>query len=433
MKGEMSMAKKMRGSLSKTRTGKGRASRDHESRRLASKAQSGKRQVPKEPISGIKFSEQPTEKALGQLSEQQPEQTTENLPKQPVLRKIAPEKTLKETLKETGAEETTAVRRAPGARGNRTYRDRLFRMIFSNREDLLSLYNAVNYSGYTDPEELEITTLGDVLYLGMKNDVSFLIDDCMNLYEEQSTWNPNMPLRGLFYFSRLYSGYVEKNHLDIYSRARLALPVPRYVVFYTGGRREPDRQVLRLSASFEKKIGSREEAALECTATVLNIHRGHNEELMRHCRKLYEYSYLIHQIQSGLSLGLQLEAAIDRAIEDCIRHDILTDFLRKHRGEAKLVILTEYNEELHQKTLYHEGFEDGEKKGERTGELRGLKKGELLGLKKGEHQGKRLGMEAVNTLNQRLIQLGRLEDLKRAASEPEYQAGLLEEFGLTKL
>ncbi len=84
---------------------------------------------------------------------------------------------------------------------NTKYKDRLFRLIFHEKKELLELYNAVNESNYTNPEELEITTIEDVVYMGMKNDLSFIIGDEMNLYEHQSSFCPNLPLRGLFYFS----------------------------------------------------------------------------------------------------------------------------------------------------------------------------------------------------------------------------------------
>ena len=100
---------------------------------------------------------------------------------------------------------------------NRAFKDSLFRMIFRERDELLELYNAVNGSHYDNPDDLTITTIEDVLYLGMKNDISFLIGQYLNLYEAQSSWNPNMPLRGLFYFSRLYQGYIKQQQLDLYS------------------------------------------------------------------------------------------------------------------------------------------------------------------------------------------------------------------------
>ena len=85
---------------------------------------------------------------------------------------------------------------------SREYKDRLFNFLFGaeeNKEWTLSLYNAVNRSAYTDASQIKITTIREVMYLSMHNDVSFLISDEVNLYEQQSTFNPNMPLRQLQY------------------------------------------------------------------------------------------------------------------------------------------------------------------------------------------------------------------------------------------
>ena len=238
----------------------------------------------------------------------------------------------------------------------RNYKDSLFRMVFREKKELLSLYNAINGTAYEDPEELIVTTIEDVLYMGRKNDISFLIKDVMNLYEHQSSVNPNMPLRGLIYISMLYQGYIEQNNLDIYSSTLLKLPTPKYLVFYNGTKAEPDRQELRLSDSFIKR---EEQPDLECRAVVLNINYGHNKKLMEACRKLYEYSRFVETIRGYLNTGMKLGAAMDQAIEDCIRFDILKEFLLKHRGEVKQVILTEYNQERHAKTLLEEGRRQG--------------------------------------------------------------------------
>ncbi len=135
---------------------------------------------------------------------------------------------------------------------NREHKSTLFALVFSNARDAFSLYNAMNGTAYDDPNELEFNTLENAVYMGMKNDISFLCRADMNLYEAQSTWNPNMPLRGVFYLSALYKAYVAEHGLDIYSSARLTLPAPRYVVFYNGTKEQPDRQELRLSDSFAK-------------------------------------------------------------------------------------------------------------------------------------------------------------------------------------
>lgn len=102
---------------------------------------------------------------------------------------------------------------AAGEKGaaNRNYKSTIFAMLFGDRKRLLKLYNAISGKNYTAPEDLEINTLENAVYLGMKNDLSFLIDERLSLYEHQSTVNPNMPLRFLFYISDLYSGMLKRD------------------------------------------------------------------------------------------------------------------------------------------------------------------------------------------------------------------------------
>ena len=96
---------------------------------------------------------------------------------------------------------------------NRNYKDTIFRMLFSDRKNLLSLYNAVNQSNYNNPDDLEIVTLENAIYMGMKNDLAFIMDTNLYLYEHQSTYNPNMPLRDLFYICSEYQKLVDKKSL----------------------------------------------------------------------------------------------------------------------------------------------------------------------------------------------------------------------------
>ena len=137
-----------------------------------------------------------------------------------------------------------------GIKVNREYKDRLFRMIFGaeeNKHYLLSLYNAINHTSYTKKEDIEITTLEDVIYVKMKNDVSFLLDSQLSLYEHQSSYNPNMPLRGMMYFSHLYLQILSKQKRDIYSNSLVKIPTPRYIVFYNGDEKEEEYIELKLS------------------------------------------------------------------------------------------------------------------------------------------------------------------------------------------
>ncbi len=291
---------------------------------------------------------------------------------------------------------------------NRNFKDSLFRMIFSGKAELLSLYNAINGSSYKDPEALTVTTIDSVIYMGMKNDLSFLIDDCLNLYEAQSTWNPNMPLRGLFYFSRLYQAYLEERQLNLYSSVRLSLPYPQYIVLYNGTDRKMERTELKLSDSFSLPEGER--CFLECTALVINVNFGCNSELMESCRKLYEYAWLVERVREKLRSGLKLRAAVDRAVEDAIGNGILKEFLLKHRREVMEMILEEYDQEKHVMSEKEISFREGEKEGKIKGEA-----------------AERARMVA---LMQRLKADGRTDDILRLAERPECLETLLGEYRL---
>ena len=158
----------------------------------------------------------------------------------------------------------------------RNYRDTLFRMLYRNKKRLLSLFNAVNGTQYDNPDDLTITTLEGVLYLGMKNDVSCIIDMMMQLYEHQSTVNPNMPLRNLFYVSDLLQKYIYEEGIDIYSRKQIKIPTPKFVVFYNGDEEQPERKEIRLSKAFSANTG---ETNMELVVLQININKGQNEEL----------------------------------------------------------------------------------------------------------------------------------------------------------
>ena len=141
-------------------------------------------------------------------------------------------------------------------RVSRTYRDNLFRMIYRDKEKLLSLYNAMNGTDYRDPDELIITTLENAIYIGIKNDLSFIIASELNLYEHQSTTNPNIPLRQLQYVTTIFRGRVSQKAL--YATKLTKTPWPRVEGFYTGEQEEPESRVLKLSDAYLKREGEPE-------------------------------------------------------------------------------------------------------------------------------------------------------------------------------
>lgn len=263
-------------------------------------------------------------------------------------------------------------------RVNRKYKDRLFRFLFRNKKDLLDLYNAVNGSNYDNPEALEIVTMEDVIFLKMKNDLSFMVADRLNLYEHQSTYSPNMPLRGLIYLARQYEGLIAKEQENIYGSRLIVIPTPEFVIFYNGTKEQPDQMNLYLSDAFTEGRGS---GCLECTAQMLNINRGHNQELMEKCRRLWEYAEFIAEVNDNLSKGYSLKRAINTAINSCIERDVLGDVLLKNKAEVMDMLLTEYDEKKHMKAIRKEGYEDG------------LEAGRIEGLELGRIQGRAQGAE----------------------------------------
>ena len=243
---------------------------------------------------------------------------------------------------------------------NRSYKDRLFKIIFEDKKELLSLYNALTGKNYQNPDELEINTIDDVIYMHLKNDMSFILDDWQNLFEQQSTFNPNQPLRGFFYFADLYK--VKYFGKKIYSTRLLKIPTPQYIVFYNGTTNMPDRKELRLSDAFQQPTTQPD---IEVVAHMLNINYGHNKELMERCQKLKEYAQFIDIIRHYLRENKQWsnEQAISKAIDDCIKNNILRDILQKERLRVMASILSEFDEVGYKEMIQDEAIEDGEIRG----------------------------------------------------------------------
>ena len=139
----------------------------------------------------------------------------------------------------------------------KTYKDRMFRMIFSEKEKLLELYNAVSGKNYKDPDLLTINTLENAIYMSMKNDISFLIDSRLSLYEHQSTYNPNMPLRLLHYIADLYESMV--NPIKLYGSSPVQIPPLRFIVFYNGIKEKPEREDAFQAGIEQEKINTNRE------------------------------------------------------------------------------------------------------------------------------------------------------------------------------
>ena len=240
---------------------------------------------------------------------------------------------------------------------NRQYKDTVFRMLFSEKENLLSLYNAVTGNAYQNADDLKIVTLKNAIYMGMKNDLAFMLETNIYLYEHQSTLNPNIPLRDLIYIGIEYQQYV--NNKSLYSSRLQKIPAPKFMVFYNGTDAVDDRVELRLSNAYEHLAG---EPDLELKVLMLNVNEGHNKELMEQCQTLKEYAIYVARVRKYAS-EMNLNDAVARAIDECIKEGILVEFLRKNRSEVKMVSILEYDKEWEEKKLRKAEYEAGKSDG----------------------------------------------------------------------
>ncbi len=262
---------------------------------------------------------------------------------------------------------------------NREYKDTMFRLLFREKQELLQLYNAVNHSHYADADQLQVVTLENAIYMNMKNDLAFWVDCHLYLYEHQSTYNPNIPLRNLFYVAREYEKLV--NDCSLFSSKLIRIPTPHFIVFYNGIQKQPERRELKLSDAYLCNDSIPE---LELKVTMLNINLGNNTELLEQCETLKQYLTYVELIRKYVKEpDTPLTEAVERAVNECIKNGILTDFLRKHKSEAISVSIFEYNEveekEKMRRAEHSVGLEEGLLIGRREGELINLI---LLTLKK---------------------------------------------------
>lgn len=237
---------------------------------------------------------------------------------------------------------------------NRKYKDRLFIALFGSperKELTLELYNALNGTSYTNPDDIEINTLDDVIYIDMKNDVSFILQDDLNMYEQQSTYNPNMPLRQFLYAAHAIEAYLEQNGLKekLYGVNQIKIPTPKLVTLYNGDRKTGDTE-LRLSNCF---CGSGR-GDIEVKVHLYNINLG--QKLPDRCTSLRDYALFVDSCKkNGRTIN---EGVVANAI------DILPDgpvkaYLNAQKAEVIDMILGECDMDKLKQVWKEDGIEEG--------------------------------------------------------------------------
>ena len=219
----------------------------------------------------------------------------------------------------------------------------------------LSLYNAVNGTSYTDPNLITITTLTQVLYMGMQDDVALLIMDELDLYEHQSSFNPNMPLRLMQYTSNIYESLVTLRKKNKYGSKLISLPVPKLVTFYNGNTDKPEEMILNLSDAFPAE--KRDESDIQVRVRMININPGYNQAMVTRCKPLEEYTWTVAEIRKN-RISMEIEPAIDKALDEMPDDYLIKPFLQANRVGVKKMLLTEYNETETMALFKEEGREE---------------------------------------------------------------------------
>ena len=293
-------------------------------------------------------------------------------------------------------------------RTKRQVKDIVFRLIFgNNKEALLQLYNALNKTKYTNPNELRIVTLDNAIYISMKNDLAFLLVGTINMYEHQFTVNPNMPVRFMIYLAQEYQMLVESASSSLYGNKLIPLPTPQCVVFYNGTEETPDEYELRLSSAF---CNQDVEPAAEVIVRVVNINYGHNEYLMQGCELMSQYAEFVEITRKYALLYDDREEAMNAAIDYCIAHGILEDILRKHRSQILGSLLEDFDEKKYARTLREEGWEAGLQAGRESGREEGIRIGRESGLQDGRKEMAEAIARQLNLSVEEVLKMG--EDSK---------------------
>lgn len=286
-----------------------------------------------------------------------------------------------------------------------------------------------NDTNYTNVDDLTITTLKGGVYMKYKNDASFVFGQDLYMFEQQSSRNPNMPLRFLHYLSDVYRQMY--NNSDLHRSTTLKIPVPHFVTFYNGKQPLEAESILRLSDMYEKEIDCPE---LELMVRVININTGaiinkklldtekndiingtnqsdefHNSnnkassdntntftfssEFLSKCETLKDYMTFVNKVRVKTDVErLDIRTAVTEAVDECIAENVLSEFFRNHREEVITVSIYEYDEEGHLEIVKEEGRQLGIAEGRQLG----LNEGKQLGLDEGRQlgldEGKQLGL-----------------------------------------
>lgn len=270
---------------------------------------------------------------------------------------------------------------------NREYRSDVFSMLMEYPEYALDIYKALGGDKDATASMVEIKTLEKGISLSVRNDAAFIIDTDINLYEHQSTYNPNMPLRSLVYLVEILKPLLKEK--DLYGRRLIKIPKPKFVVFYNGAENRPGIEVQKLSDAYGNAGGASDSIELICT--VYNINPEKNEELIKSSYVLAGYMTFVNKIRELKDFDIDNELIVEEAVDYCIKEHILDTFFIDRKAEVikqmTLDMTFEAREKIFRKEEYEDGFNDGRAEGSSEAYIKLVKEGIITASVAAEHIG----------------------------------------------
>ena len=299
------------------------------------------------------------------------------------------------------------------ANAKRNYKDNTFCALFSEKKNLIELYNALSGSSFDMDTPVEIVTLDNTFFGDRENDLSFIIDNrWIVLAEQQSTLSPNIPLRMLVYVARQYENLVFSR--DIYSRKLVKIPTPELYVFYNGPQDAPVEQEMKLSDAFMAEC---DKIAIEVTVKFINVNYEKGAEILKGCKTMKGYSLLLHMIREECEATGELKTAIEKCIRKCVEEGIIADFLKEHGGEVMSFLFEKLTREECEAIREADGFEEGYAKGIEKGEASGFAKGKTEGYEEGEAAGELKVARAMKAKGMTINEICEITGLKQSQVE----------------
>lgn len=257
------------------------------------------------------------------------------------------------------------------------YKDAVFRKYFMDKTRILSLYKAVTGDNDLTENDIELKTLDSTYDNGKKNDVAFLCkNQLIMMFEHQSTINENMPVRFLLYLAEYYNKMTKSD--DRYRKKRINLPEPQCYIFYNGKEDTEPERVMNLAEAFPK--GKSEWLNLKAVAYDINYDKGCR--LFADCKELMEYSLFVKKVEEYVSEGnLTTEQAVCKAVNYCIDHDVMKEFMIEHREEVANMFTEEFDYDRALEIATEEAKEEGLAKGMAQGLTQGMTQGRIKAVR----------------------------------------------------